>query len=93
MNIIYNLYIYNYYFQALLEERRCHCFVLQRLCAISELSMIGHRHGLEMYRSLPEWHDVCSNPHVLMPAAEQLIADHMVHLHFSQFILAVILKL
>ncbi|XP_052790883.1 brain-specific angiogenesis inhibitor 1-associated protein 2-like isoform X2 [Mya arenaria] len=62
---------------ALLEERRCHCFVLQRLCAVSHLHQAGHRHGVDLYRGLPEWEDISSHPHTLPPSAEQVIADYM----------------
>ncbi|XP_060573463.1 brain-specific angiogenesis inhibitor 1-associated protein 2-like isoform X2 [Ruditapes philippinarum] len=62
---------------ALLEERRCHCFVLQRLCAISQLKLAGHRHGVDVYSPLPEWRQMSSNPHVLPPSADQLLMEYM----------------
>lgn len=62
---------------ALLEERRCHCFLLQRLCAISQLNAVRYRHGVDLYSSLPEWRQICSNPHILPPSADQLLLDYM----------------
>ncbi|XP_053393000.1 brain-specific angiogenesis inhibitor 1-associated protein 2-like protein 2 isoform X2 [Mercenaria mercenaria] len=62
---------------ALLEERRCHCFLLQRLCAISQLKAAGHRHGVDVYSSLPEWQQIGSNPHILPPSADQLLMEYM----------------
>ncbi|XP_052262646.1 brain-specific angiogenesis inhibitor 1-associated protein 2-like isoform X2 [Dreissena polymorpha] len=62
---------------ALLEERRCHCFVLQRLCSVAHLDYGVHRQGVDVYVSLRDWEDVCSNPHQLPPSADRVIADFM----------------
>lgn len=59
---------------ALLEERRCHCFLLQRLCSISSRNLAGHKNGMQLYSMLPEWLESCANPHRLPMAAEQLLA-------------------
>lgn len=40
--------------------------------------MRGHGRGVELYRSLPEWRDICTDPHTLPHAADHLIADIMV---------------
>ena len=70
-------------FQALLEERKCHCFLLQRLCAISGISSAGYRRGVDLYGTLAEWRDLCADPQILPPQAEQFIAQHLVCLFIS----------
>lgn len=59
---------------ALLEERRCHCFLLQRLCNVTSHNLAGHKNGMQLYSMLPEWLETCTNPHRLPMAAEQLLA-------------------
>lgn len=59
---------------ALLEERRCHCFLLQRLCNVTSHNLASHKNGIQLYSLLPEWLETCANPHRLPIAAEHLLA-------------------
>ena len=74
-------YIFNP-FQALLEERRCHCFLLQRLCSVSNLNLGAHKNGVQLYSMLPDWLESCSNPHRLPQGVERLLAHPIVSVFF-----------
>lgn len=62
---------------ALLEERKCHCFLLERLSAIASMNAAHHRQGAEMLSmGLPSWRHLSAKPHILPPEADRLLMIH-----------------
>ncbi|PVD38842.1 hypothetical protein C0Q70_01466 [Pomacea canaliculata] len=58
---------------ALLEERKCYCFVLSRLCALGSTQMHYHDRGLELLSGqLGSWRQLCAQPNILPRSADVL---------------------
>ncbi|KAK3610732.1 hypothetical protein CHS0354_028128 [Potamilus streckersoni] len=58
---------------ALVEERKCHCFLLEKLCAYTSLQMVGHRQACDALSPLPAWRQLCANPLLLPPSGEHMV--------------------
>ncbi|XP_062581064.1 brain-specific angiogenesis inhibitor 1-associated protein 2-like [Saccostrea cucullata] len=67
---------------ALLEERKCHCFLLDRLNTMATLYANHHKQSAESYmRGLIKWKQLSVKPHILPQEANRLLMmpdhDHM----------------
>nr|XP_034313464.1 brain-specific angiogenesis inhibitor 1-associated protein 2 isoform X3 [Crassostrea gigas] len=67
---------------ALLEERKCHCFLLDRLNAMATLYANHHKQSAEtLMIGLTKWKQLSVKPHILPPEADRLLMiqdrDHM----------------
>ncbi|XP_060080451.1 LOW QUALITY PROTEIN: brain-specific angiogenesis inhibitor 1-associated protein 2-like [Ylistrum balloti] len=59
---------------ALLEERKCHCFLLERLSSIASMNAAHHRQATEMLSmGLPSWRHLSAKPHILPAEADRLL--------------------
>ncbi|XP_070185158.1 BAR/IMD domain-containing adapter protein 2-like isoform X2 [Littorina saxatilis] len=64
---------------ALLEERKCYCFILAKLCAVSSTQLYYHDRGMDLLTvELGHWRQLCSQPNILPRSADPLlhILDH-----------------
>ncbi|KAK3091342.1 hypothetical protein FSP39_019109, partial [Pinctada imbricata] len=59
---------------ALLEERKCHCFLLDRLNSVVSLYANHHKQTADTLLSgMPRWKQLAAKPHILPPEAERLL--------------------
>ncbi|XP_029934135.1 brain-specific angiogenesis inhibitor 1-associated protein 2 isoform X2 [Myripristis murdjan] len=70
-------YIAEGYKNALSEERRRYCFLVDRQCAVAKNSSMYHNKGKELLaQKLPAWQQVCAEPNKL-PDRAMLLAQQM----------------
>lgn len=59
---------------ALLEDRKCHCFLLDRLSTVTNLYGNHHKQSADiLLAGLPQWRQLSSRPQILPPEAERLL--------------------
>ncbi|XP_046350372.1 brain-specific angiogenesis inhibitor 1-associated protein 2-like isoform X1 [Haliotis rufescens] len=59
---------------ALLEERKCYCYLLERLTAMASVQTSYTKKGYEMLASeISHWKQLCSQPHILPRSADPLV--------------------
>ncbi|XP_076075472.1 BAR/IMD domain-containing adapter protein 2-like isoform X3 [Mytilus galloprovincialis] len=59
---------------ALLEDRKCHCFLLDRLSAVAYLYANHHKQSADtLLAGLPQWKQLSSRPQILPPEAERFL--------------------
>ncbi|KAM3860092.1 BAR/IMD domain-containing adapter protein 2 [Diretmus argenteus] len=70
-------YIAEGYKNALSEERRRYCFLVDRQCAVAKNSSVYHSKGKELLsQKIPVWQQVCAEPNKL-PDRAMLLAQQM----------------
>ncbi|KAL8604193.1 hypothetical protein ACOMHN_014761 [Nucella lapillus] len=59
---------------ALLEERRCYCFVLARLSSVATIQLYYHGRGADLLKAeVGGWKQLCSQPNILPLSADPLL--------------------
>ncbi|KAJ8318378.1 hypothetical protein KUTeg_003469 [Tegillarca granosa] len=59
---------------ALLEERKCHCFVLDRLSSMANMYALHHKQASDILNSkIGHWKQLSTKPHILPSSADKLI--------------------
>ncbi|XP_076459213.1 BAR/IMD domain-containing adapter protein 2-like [Babylonia areolata] len=59
---------------ALLEERKCYCFVLARLSSVSTTQLYHHSRGTDLLKSaISGWKQLCGQPNILPRSADPLL--------------------